>query len=62
MLTKGDKVKAGERDERLVEISESIARRPAAISSIIVTSAAKGLGIPELRAELAALADPATLT
>ncbi|MEM7121150.1 MAG: ribosome biogenesis GTP-binding protein YihA/YsxC [Pseudomonadota bacterium] len=62
VLTKGDKVKAAERDKRLAEIGDAIARRPAAISSVVTTSAAKGLGIAELRAEFAALADAPALT
>ena len=62
VLTKCDKIKAGERETRVTEIGEAIARRPASVSSIATTSAAKGLGIAELRAEFAALADTPTLT
>jgi GTP-binding protein len=55
VLTKADKPSAAEL--RAVEAASraAIARRPAAHPALIVTSSQTGLGIPELRAEIAAL-------
>ena len=39
----------------------AIARRPAAFPRVLATSAEKGTGIPELRAEIAAACDVTTL-
>jgi GTP-binding protein len=61
VLTKADKLKAGERAARLSGLTEALRRHPAAHPEIVLTSAATGEGIPELRASLAALADPAPL-
>lgn len=58
-LTKTDKLKPGEAEARLNETHEKIRRRPAAYPVVAVTSSAKGAGLPELRAELTALAAPA---
>jgi hypothetical protein len=51
-------MKKAELETCLDKVGDAIAIRPAAASTIIATSAAKGIGIPELRADLAALAAP----
>ena len=56
VLTKTDKVKAGDRAKRRAEIAAEIAKRTAANPEIMETSAVKGAGIPELRAALTELA------
>ena len=58
VLTKADKVKAGALAAVRTLMTEEIAKRPAAHPEIITTSSENGLGIPELRAALAAFADP----
>ncbi|MEM9751113.1 MAG: ribosome biogenesis GTP-binding protein YihA/YsxC [Pseudomonadota bacterium] len=58
VLTKIDKLKADEARRRLDECAAAIAKRPAAHPHVIATSSAKGDGLGELRAELAALAAP----
>jgi GTP-binding protein len=55
-LTKADKLKPTEVADRAAETAAAIAKRPAAHPLILVTSAETGAGIPELRAEIAALA------
>ena len=55
VLTKADKVKAPEREKALADVAAKLAKRPAAHPVIRVTSADKGDGIPELRAEITAL-------
>lgn len=55
-LTKTDKLKKGELDTRLAETAERIKRRPAAYPVVAATSSEKGWGLPELRGELAAMA------
>ncbi len=60
VLTKVDKLRPGPRQRALVELRAALAERPAALPEPVLTSAADGLGIAELRAHLAALADPAT--
>ncbi|MBY0431493.1 MAG: ribosome biogenesis GTP-binding protein YihA/YsxC [Rhodospirillales bacterium] len=62
VLTKADKVKAGELAERHQAIVLELAKHPAAHPDILITSSHEGLGIPELRAALAALALPAVRT
>lgn len=57
VLTKADKLKAGQLAKVLESTQKKIARRPAAHPQIMVTSSEKKTGIEELRAELAALAD-----
>ena len=52
VLTKADKVKAGDLAKRREEITAEIAKRAAANPEIMATSAVKGVGIPELRAAL----------
>ncbi|MEQ8265814.1 MAG: ribosome biogenesis GTP-binding protein YihA/YsxC [Parvibaculum sp.] len=61
VLTKADKLKAGEIDTRLGEVRERLRTHVAAHPRIVVTSSEKGTGIAELRAEIASLADPAAL-
>ncbi len=55
VLTKIDKVKAAERPEVVARTLQDIRKRPAAHPEIHVTSSAKGTGIAELRAEIAAM-------
>ena len=56
VLTKTDKLKAGELEEPRTEIAGEITRRAAASPEIAATSATRGDGIAELRAALASLA------
>jgi GTP-binding protein len=56
VLTKCDKLKKGELEKRLSEVEAGLKKHVAAHPRILATSAAKGTGIAELRAELAALA------
>ena len=56
VLTKADQLKPKELEDRLNEIGAVIARRAAAFPDLLVTSALKGQGIPELRAAIARLA------
>ena len=58
VLTKADKMKPGPLKKIVDGIEKEAARRAAAHPVIMVTSAVKGQGVPELRAALAALADP----
>lgn len=55
VLTKSDKVKAGERDRILGQVRERLSKHPAAFPEIVLTSAEKGEGIPTLRAIIADL-------
>jgi GTP-binding protein len=50
VLTKADKVKASELAEVVASTAVEARKRPAAHPEIIVTSAEKGMGMPELRA------------
>ena len=54
VLTKADKIKAHERETMVARTLARIAKRPAAFPRVIATSAEKGYGLPELRAEIAA--------
>ncbi|MBI1186290.1 MAG: YihA family ribosome biogenesis GTP-binding protein [Alphaproteobacteria bacterium] len=56
VLTKIDKLKSGEAARILEATQTRLAKRPAAHPQIIATSSERGDGIPDLRAELAALA------
>ncbi|MET0181431.1 MAG: ribosome biogenesis GTP-binding protein YihA/YsxC [Caulobacterales bacterium] len=58
VLTKSDKLKAAEVDQRVAETEAVLAKRPAAHPAVIATSSEKGLGIAELRADIAALGAP----
>lgn len=55
VLTKLDKVKAPERQARIDETLEALAKRPAAYPEILATSSEEGFGIPETRAAIAKL-------
>ncbi|MBI2236303.1 MAG: YihA family ribosome biogenesis GTP-binding protein [Magnetospirillum sp.] len=59
VLTKADKLKASELDEVVRRTRAEIAAHAAAYPTLIATSSEKGAGIPELRAELTTLANPA---
>ena len=52
VLTKADKVKASELAATLAKVEADARKHPAAYPTIHVTSAEKGLGIPELRAAI----------
>jgi GTP-binding protein len=56
VLTKADKLKPAELAGIVDQTRTAIAKRPAAHPEVLVTSAETGLGIAELRAEVAALA------
>lgn len=55
VLTKADKVKSGEIAELTGEIETELKTRAAAHPVVRATSSEKGFGLPELRAEIAAL-------
>lgn len=55
VLTKGDKPSQAELNKVLADTRAAIAKRPAAHPDIIVTSSETRFGMPELRAEIAAL-------
>ncbi len=52
VLTKADKLKRGEGEARAAETLKKISRRPAAFPRVAVTSAEKGAGVEDLRAEV----------
>ena len=52
ILTKADKLKASEVDAMVAKTVAAVAKRPAAFPRVLATSAEKGLGIPDLRAEI----------
>lgn len=54
VLTKADKLKASEVEAVTAHTLAAIAKRPAAFPRVLATSAEKGVGIPELRAEIVA--------
>ena len=54
VLTKADKLKPAEVEAVTERTLLAIAKRPAAFPRVIATSAEKGAGLPELRAEIAA--------
>jgi GTP-binding protein len=58
VLTKSDKVKPVDLQERIAALAAELAQHVAAHPDIIVTSAHEGAGIAELRTALAALAAP----
>ena len=53
VLTKADKLKAHEVEKVVAETAEAIRKRPAAFPRVLATSTETGVGIPELRAEVA---------
>ena len=55
VLTKADKLKPAELQQTIGRTAVAIARRPAAHPEILATSAAKGLGMAELRAGIASV-------
>jgi GTP-binding protein len=55
VLTKADKMKPHEVEAMVLRTQAAIAKRPAAFPRVIATSAEKGGGLPELRAEIAAI-------
>jgi GTP-binding protein len=55
VLTKADKLKPSEAAEVLARTVQAIRKRPAAHPEVLATSSAKGSGIPELRAGIAAV-------
>lgn len=55
VLTKSDKVKASELESVIERTKKDLAKRPAAHPEIIATSARKGTGLAELRAEILTL-------
>lgn len=56
VLTKADKAKPGELAEQSAAIARVLKKHPAAFPDVVATSAEKGIGLPELRADLADLA------
>lgn len=58
VLTKSDKLKKGQLARVHAQTLKVIAKRPAAFPVVAQTSSEKGLGMPELRAEIASLALP----
>ena len=54
VLTKADKLKPAEVEAVTARTLAAIAKRPAAFPRVLATSAEKGVGIPELRAEVVA--------
>jgi GTP-binding protein len=59
VLTKADKLTADALAARIDATRAALAKRPAAHPRLVTTSAETGLGIDDLRAEIAALAAPA---
>jgi GTP-binding protein len=55
VLTKADKLKPSDLAEMVAGVSAELSKRPAAYPRVIATSAREGLGIPELRAAVAAV-------
>ena len=53
VLTKADKLKPAEVDKVVAEALKAVSRRPAAFPRVVATSAEKGFGMPQLRAEIA---------
>ncbi|EPX76851.1 ribosome biogenesis GTP-binding protein YihA/YsxC [Litoreibacter arenae] len=49
VLTKTDKLKKGELDKVIAQVSNALQKHPAAFPEIVLTSSEKGIGIPTLR-------------
>lgn len=49
VLTKTDKLKKGELDKVVAQVSKALQKHPAAFPEIVLTSSEKGIGIPTLR-------------
>ncbi len=58
VVTKADSVKPGQLAKRVAEVQDIARKRTAAHPLVVVTSSETGLGIQELRAEIASLAAP----
>lgn len=61
VLTKVDKVPDAERQRLIERIETALVKQPAALPGCALTSARDGIGIAQLRADLAALAAPRSL-
>ena len=61
VLTKADKLKKGQLAKVMEATAAGILKRPAANPVVLATSSEKGTGLPELKAEIAALALPEPL-
>jgi GTP-binding protein len=60
VLTKADKLRsAAELDTTVAATLKAVAKRPAAFPRVLATSSAKGPGLPDLRAEIAAACEVA---
>jgi GTP-binding protein len=57
ILTKADKMKPSEVEAVTARTQAAIAKRPAAFPRVLATSSEKGFGIPDLRAEIAAVCE-----
>jgi GTP-binding protein len=57
VLTKADKIKPAEVAQTVEATLKAISRRPAAFPRVAATSAEKGLGLPDLRAEILTAAE-----
>ncbi|MDJ0951330.1 MAG: ribosome biogenesis GTP-binding protein YihA/YsxC [Alphaproteobacteria bacterium] len=57
VLTKADKSKRAALEHVVAETAEAIAKQPAALPEILITSAREGTGIDQLRAALAGIAE-----
>jgi GTP-binding protein len=55
VLTKADKLKGSALEALIATVRAAIAKRPAAHPEVLATSSESGLGLPDLRAEIAAL-------
>ncbi len=55
VLTKTDKLKPGQIDKVVEQVSQGLAKHPAAFPEIVLTSSEKGEGIPTLRSIIAEL-------
>ena len=55
ILTKADKLKPAEVEAVTAKTLIGVSKRPAAFPRVLATSAAKGFGMPQLRAEIAAI-------
>jgi GTP-binding protein len=60
-LTKTDKIPAAKLETTQAKVAETLVKHTAAHPQILATSARTGAGLPELRAALAALAEPGNL-
>ncbi|MDR3425469.1 MAG: ribosome biogenesis GTP-binding protein YihA/YsxC [Alphaproteobacteria bacterium] len=56
VLTKMDQVHARDRDDRVAQVKALLAKHPAALGEVMMTSAEKKLGVDELREFLAGIA------